>query len=184
MTDVGKPGPAEERGWASAFLFNNWPFLVMLLLALIGVAMESVTPHLMSPYWEVVVPIFAIASYFARGEHEDGRVRFRAIRQDAVHWVAVFLAMRLLMSPQIFQLVDTLATQLMLLTVLALGVFTSGNLIGSWRIGLVGILLGAAVPAVAWMQRSTLLLTLTVTGVASVAILIWLHLSGNRASSR
>ncbi len=173
MTQNDQPDPAaEEPAWTRRFLASNWPYLIMLLLALSGVATSSLARRLTIPYWEIVVPIFAVASFFARGEYRDRAERIKAIRQDALHWVAVFAAMRLLMLPQIFELLGADAAPLVLLTVLALGLFTSGNLIGSWRIGLVGVLLAAAVPATAWMERSTLLILLAVAGAASLFLFI------------
>ncbi len=186
MTQNDQPdAPAEKAGWARRFLAPNWPFLIMLLLALIGVAISSLARNLTIPYWEIVVPIFAGASFFARGEYRDRAERIKAIRQDALHWLAVFAAMRLLMLPQIFDLLGADAAPLVLLTVLALGLFTSGNLIGSWRIGLVGLLLAAAVPAMAWVERSTLLILLFVAGAVSLLLFIWPpHTWGRRAKSR
>lgn len=186
MTQNDQPDtPAGKSGWARRLLAPNWPFLIMLLLALSGVATSSLARSLTIPYWEIVVPIFAVSSFFARGEYRDKGERIKAIRQDALHWIAVFAAMRLLMLPQIFELLGADAAPLVLLTVLALGLFTSGNLIGSWRIALLGILLAAAVPATAWMERSTLLVLLFVAGAASLFLFLWPpHSWGRRTKTR
>lgn len=185
MTQNEQTGSTDgQGGWARGFLAPNWPFMVMLLLALGGVALSSVARGLTIPYWEFVVPIFAVSTFFARGDFRDRTDRIKAMRQDALHWIAVFAAMRLLMLPQIFELLGADAAPLVLLTVLALGLFTSGNLIGSWRIGLVGILLAAAVPATAWMERSLLLILLVLAGVASLFVLIWSHRFANRRRDR
>ena len=185
MTENEQTGPADvQRGWARGFFAPNWPILLMLLLALAGVALSSVARGLTIPYWEFVVPIFAVSTFFARGAFRDRNDRLKAMRQDALHWIAVFAAMRLLMLPQIFELLGADAAPLVLLTVLALGLFTSGNLIGSWRIGLVGILLAAAVPATAWMERSSLLIVLVLAGAASLFVLIWSHRFASRRKNR
>ena len=135
---------------------------------MVGVALSSVTSGQVLFYWEVVVPIFALSCFFARGAFQNNQERLKAIRQDALHWIAVFLSMHLLILPMLN--VDAIA--LMLLTVLGLGLFTAGNQIGSWRIALVGILLGAAVPGMAWIQRSALLTALGVIGVICFFIFI------------
>jgi hypothetical protein len=44
------------------------------------------------------------------------------------------------------------------LILLALGTFTAGVHMAAWRICLVGIILGASVPAIAWLTQSALLL--------------------------
>jgi hypothetical protein len=138
----------------------------MLVLSVVGVALSSIMSGRVLLYWEVVVPIFALCCFFARGPFPNSQERIKAIRQDALHWIAVFLSMHLLILPMLN--VDAIA--LMLLTVLGLGLFTAGNQIGSWRIALVGLLLGAAVPGMAWIQRSALLMALGVIGVICFAI--------------
>jgi hypothetical protein len=70
----------------------------------------------------------------------------------------------------------------MLLTVLGLGLFTAGNQIGSWRIALVGVLLIAAVPGMAWIQRSALLMALGVVGVIFFAIFVMTKKSPERTA--
>jgi hypothetical protein len=155
------------------FFARNWPYFAMLLLALGGVALTSITPGPMILYWEAVLPIFALSGFFERRLSGDTADRLRIVREEALHWGAVFLAMRMLMLPALSQMLNADATALMLLTVLALGFFTSGNLIGSWRTALVGVALAAAVPAIAWMERSALLVTLVVALVILGVALTW-----------
>ena len=63
---------------------------------------------------------------------------------------------------------NAIASGLMMMVLLALGTFTAGAQIGAWRISLVGVVLGAAVPFIAFLERATLLVTLV--GVALLAI--------------
>jgi hypothetical protein len=123
-------------------------------------------------YWEAVIPVFAVACFFARGSHKSARERALAIRQEVLLWLGVFLAMRMLMLPELTAMTNTDSTALTLLTVLALGLFAAGNQIGSWRIVLVGVLLGVAVPAIAWIQRSALLVALAIVGVICLFLFV------------
>ena len=60
------------------------------------------------------------------------------------------------------------------LTVLALGTFTAGVHIAAWRICLVGVILGAGVPGIAWLEQSALLLALVgLVVVALAAPFLW-----------
>ena len=68
----------------------------------------------------------------------------------------------------------------MLLTVLALGLFAAANQIGSWRIALMGVLLGAAVPGLAWVERSALLVSLVFVGLVCLFLFVWLPRSGKQ----
>jgi hypothetical protein len=66
------------------------------------------------------------------------------------------------------------ARALAALTVLALGTFTAGVHIAAWRICLVGIVLAAGVPAIAWLEQSALLLLLVALAlVAAVVPFFW-----------
>jgi hypothetical protein len=168
MSNISELAPDDKKHRLMAFLAYDWPYLLMLILALVGVALSSLTSGRMLLYWEVVVPIFALSCFFARGAFQNNRDRIKAIRQDSLHWIAVFLSMHLLVLPML----NADAIALMLLTVLGLGLFTAGNHIGSWRIALVGTLLIAAVPGMAWIQRSALLMALGVIGVICFFIFI------------
>ena len=61
------------------------------------------------------------------------------------------------------------ATALETLTLLALGTFTAGVHISSWRICLVGVLLALGVPAISWLEESTLLIVLVVAVLVALA---------------
>lgn len=174
MSNIDDPPADGTQSRLKTFLSNEWPYLVMLLLALVGVALSSLSSGLMLLYWEAVIPVFAVACFFARGAPRNSRERIVAIRQEALLWLGVFLAMRLLMLPELSAMLNSDATALMLLTVLALGLFAAGNQIGSWRIALVGVLLAAAVPGIAWIERSALLLAIGVIGVICLVIFVGL----------
>ncbi len=130
-------------------ILENWPYLLMLALALIGVALSSVSPGKMIGYWEILAPVFGFICFFARGSADFGLSPGRALRQEGLHWLAVLLSMRLIMIPEIQQMLNADSLGLMLLVILALGTFLAGNQIGSWKIGLTGILLALSILAIA-----------------------------------
>jgi hypothetical protein len=65
------------------------------------------------------------------------------------------------------------ARALLILTLLALGTFTAGVHIMAWRTCVVGIILGLCVPAIAWLEQSTLLIMLIVVVLISIAVPLW-----------
>jgi len=154
-----------------SFLGNNWPYILMLGLGLIGVALTSVAPVTMIVFWEVLVPVFAVITFFVRRDPSEPVAT--AIFRDVLHWGSVFIAMRLLMMPSVSQMLNLDGIALMLLTILALGTFHAGIQAWSWRLGVVGGFLGVSVPLFAWLERSSLLVSLVVIGAATVAALIW-----------
>ena len=86
--------------------------------------------------------------------------RFRLIWTQVAHWIAVLVAIRLVFIADVERMMNSDASALAALTLLALGTFTAGVHIASWRICLVGVLLAAGVPGVAWLEQSALLLML------------------------
>jgi len=170
----------EERSSTGlgAFLKEDWPYIAILILALIGVAFASLALEQMAIYWELLIPFFAAVCIYARMRDQQHKVALtKLLRIEALHWGAVFGAMRLLYMPDVANVMNAIASGLMMMVLLALGTFTAGAQIGAWRISLVGALLGAAVPLIAYLERASLLVTLV--SVALLAI-VGFYLSHRR----
>ncbi|MCI0468415.1 MAG: hypothetical protein L0Y57_15665 [Beijerinckiaceae bacterium] len=153
-----------------ATLLRDWPYLAMLILTLAGVAFTSVSRQAMATYWMALAPCFAALCIFSRWRAVDAKERWRLVRTEVLHWLAVVVAMSLVFVSDVEQMMNADATALMVLTLLALGTFTAGIHVGSWRICMAGAVLALAVPAIAWLEEATLLLFLG--GVVLVAIVV------------
>lgn len=159
-----------------ALLLREWPYLAMLILTLFGVAYTSVARQSMTTYWIVLVPCFGAISIAAHWSEVEGREEhWRLIRSQVLHWFAVILAMKLVFVADVRQIMNSDASALMALTVLALGAFTAGVHVASWRICLVGTILGLSVPAIAWLEESTLLLLLGLIVLIAIGALFFLR---------
>ncbi|MBI5128992.1 MAG: hypothetical protein HZA66_06090 [Rhodopseudomonas palustris] len=163
---------APSRKWHSGFggfLLRDWPYILMLLLSLGGVAYTSFTQTEL--YWVLLTPLFGLVCVFARWSQVEGRdEHVHLVVSQALHWAAVLLAMEL-MSLQVLRQVTGIAAPLSVLTLLALGTFTAGLHIRSWKVCVVGALLGVSVPAVALLQQSALLiLMIVITGLVAIAV--------------
>src|SRR5262249_35021513 len=144
-----------------AFLLREWPYLVVLVLALFGVAYTSFARTPITTYWIVLAPLIAIICVVTRWRDAATREqRLRLIWTQALHWGAVLVASILMFVVAVSRMRNPDATALAALRVLALGTFTAGVHIASWEICLVGIALGLGVPAIAWFEQSALLLLL------------------------
>lgn len=169
-------GPRTHRAGLRSFLLRQWPYFVMLALALSGVGYTSMTRQGMTIYWVVLAPIFGLISVVAGwSDAESAEERWRLARTQALHWGAVVAAMYLVFIGDVQQMMSTDVSALTVLTVLALGSFTAGVHAGAWRISLVGVILGLSVPAIAWLEESTLLLVLIASVLVTIAALVFLR---------
>jgi len=147
----------------------------VLILAIAGVAYTSFARTPITRYWVILAPLIGVICVVTRWPDAETREqRVHLIWTQALHWIAVLLAMHLMYVADVSRMMNADARALSALTVLALGTVTAGIHIASWRICLVGIVLALGVPAIAWLEQSALLLLLVaVAVVAIIAPLIW-----------
>ncbi len=177
MTEVEADMKDPESKLSSrGFFARDWPYIVMLILAVLGVAFASVAGGAMMTYWEILVPVFAAVCVWTRSRETHPRPQLRRlVTVEALHWGAVFLAMQLAYVPDVESMMNADASALMVLTLLALGTFTAGAQIGAWRICVVGVVLALGVPFIAWLDRATLLITIVSVTIAVLATFIFVH---------
>jgi hypothetical protein len=152
------------------FLRHEWPYLLVLVLALFGIAYTSFARTPMTLYWIILGPLIGIICVVTRWPELTSRdERIRLIWTQVAHWAAVLVAIRLVFIADVERMMNSDASALATLTLLALGTFTAGIHISSWRICLVGALLALGVPGVAWLEQSALLLMLIALVVVAIA---------------
>ncbi len=177
MTDTQQDEAEPEivRFNLHSFVGREWPYLLILLAAILGVAYTNFAQTPIMPYWVALAPFIGVICVIKRWrEVEAWEDRLRLMWTQGLHWMAVLLAMRLLFVATVKQQMTANASALTVLTLLALGTFTAGVHIVSWRICLVGIILAIGVPAIAWLEQSAILVTVAVLGIAAiVAPLYW-----------
>jgi len=176
MTDPQPEAPAPVwRFNPRAFLAREWPYLMVLILAIAGVAYTSFARTPITRYWVILAPLIGVICVVTRWPDAETRERrLHLIWTQALHWAAVLVAMHLMYVADVSRMMNADARALSALTVLALGTVTAGIHIASWRFCLVGIVLALGVPAIAWLEQSALLLLLVAVAlVAIIAPLIW-----------
>jgi hypothetical protein len=174
MTDPQWDRPAQGASRLSprTFLMHEWPYLAMLGLALFGVAYTSLAQRPLTMYWMTLTPFIGTICVLARWRDVEGqKEHLRLIWTQALHWGAVLVAMNLLFVADVKHMMNADASALSMLILLALGTFTAGVHVAAWRICLVGVVLGIGVPAIAWLEQSTLLILLAVVVLVAIAIL-------------
>jgi hypothetical protein len=170
-------GPKASRFRLRSLFVRDWPYIVMLVLAIFGVAYASTAPQAMTNYWTILSPIFGIICVATQWRAVEGpEAHWHLIWTQALHWLAVVLAMYLVLQVNVKEMMNAPANALVVLTLLALGTFTAGiRHAAGWRVCLVGVVLGLGVPAIAWLEQSTLLLLLIATVLVTMALLYLMH---------
>ena len=165
-----------------ALFAREWPYLLVLVLALFGVAYTSFSQTPMTIYWIVLAPFIGVICVITGWRDVEGREQhLRLVWTQVLHWAAVLLAMHLMFVADVSRMMHADASALAALTVLALGTFTAGVHIAAWRICLVGIILAVGVPAIAWLEQSALFLLLVVVVlVVSIAPFFWRDKRGSK----
>lgn len=160
-----------------AFWIGEIPHFIILALTIGGVAYISLMRRPLEHYWEMVaVAIAAVSIYAGWPKALNTRERWRLVWTQALHWGAFLIAMRLVFLPSVQAIADVDSTNLVVLLLLALGTFVAGVHAPSWRMALNGVVMGASVPAVAWLDRSALALTLAALVLGALGLaLAWYH---------
>jgi hypothetical protein len=169
-------GPGTSQFSLSILLKREWPYLIMFVLALFGIAYTSVSRAPMAFYWIVLTPLMGVVCVVTRWPHaRDRDERLRLVWTQALHWTAVLVAIHLLFVADVETMINTDAGALFILTLLALGTFTAGVHVGSWRICLVGLIFAVGVPGIAWLEQSALFLVLVAIVIIAIAAPILLR---------
>jgi hypothetical protein len=190
-TSPGDPSPAphvaadvvhaRQPAYVS-FWLRELPYVVVLVLTLFGVAYASFSRQSMVGYWEFLAPVIGVLCVVIAWPHaHDKAARFRLVWTQAAHWLAFLVAMNLLLLSGVASLLSADATGLTILTLLALGTFVAGVHIQAWQICILGMVMALGVPAIAWIERSALLLLLGVGALAAIGAALWWGASGKRA---
>jgi hypothetical protein len=153
-TGLGHSGKANSWRW-------HLPYLLVLGLALAGVAYANMSQKPLAGYWELLALTSGGVCIFTEwGKIEDKQARVRLVWTQAVHWIAVLVAMNIMLLAGVQQLLPAPATSLVLLMLLALGSFLAGLNLASLELCFLGLVLALAVPAVSWVKQSMLFVIL------------------------
>ncbi len=163
----------KDSGRAWTGLLEELPYAAIIVLSLIGISWTSVSQTPPTTYWIVLTPVFALICIAAGWRHTARGERFAMAVTQVLQWAAVLIAMYLIIITNARRALEANATGLMLLTLLALGVFVSGLNLRSWKLCLTGAFLAVAVPMVAWVEQAALLLLLVAIVLLALLFLYW-----------
>jgi hypothetical protein len=151
------------------WLLDDSPYIVMLVLTLIGIVLR-----LPVGYWVIMAPVFGVISIVAGWRNFETREgRLQLVYTQALSWLALILAIYVLANNSVQTVLSENATSLAMMTLLALGTFVAGLQARVWRICAVGGLLFLAVPGMGWLEHSAVLLVIATLVVIAIGGLIW-----------
>jgi hypothetical protein len=162
--------PTNARTW-----LRELPYGLVLLLTLVGVAYTSITKRPTTGFWEFLVPVTAVVCVWSGWRYaHDRKAQFRLIWTQVAHWLAFFVAMNLLLLPNVQDMLNADATGLAILLLLALGTFVAGIHIPAWEVCILGFVMALFVPAIAWIEEAALILLLGAIVLVAVVAAFWL----------
>jgi hypothetical protein len=168
-------GPASPVVRAEASLVRRkLPYLVLLGLAIIGIAYTNFSHQPLNGYWEfLAIATGAVCIATAWPKAPDRSARFRLVWTQALHWITLLVTMNIVLLPGFQTLLPTQASSLVIMMLLALGTFLAGITILSWEICLLGLALAISVPTIVWVKQSALFLLLGALIIVGLGMVFW-----------
>jgi hypothetical protein len=179
VAETSRPDSARSH-----FLRQQVPYIIVLVLAIAGVAYTNVSHQPLVAYWEflaLAIAVVCIVTKWPALEHRHAQ--FRLIWTQAVHWIAVLVTMNIVLLSGVQRLLPTPATSLVLLTLLALGTFLAGLSLMSLRLCFLGVAMVAAVPVISWLKQSILFFLLAAVLLIGLGMTFWLRKDQRRAAA-
>jgi len=161
-----------DRSRNESLLLRKLPYLALLALTIAGVAFTSVTNTPLIRYWELLAVASAIMCIATGWPDYDRQGRLELIWKQVAHWLAIIVAMRIILLPSVQTMLTGPATAFALLLLLALGTFLAGLNISA-QICALGVAMALAVPALLWLKQTALLAILIVAAAVGIVAVFW-----------
>jgi len=181
-TEFPETEPVPDHPFWSNTLLRNLPFVAALALAIFGVAYSSFAGRPINGYWEFLAIAIGLVCIFTGWPNAPEReTRFRLIWTQVAHWMAVVVAMNLILLEGFQQMMPAQAAGFVLMLLLGLGTFLAGISLMSLRICFLGLAMALAIPAMTWLKQASLLLLLAGVAIVGLAVAFWPR--GTRSSA-
>jgi len=164
-----QPTPSVS-GLFAGFLKRELPYVIMVALAVVGVAYTNLVPGVSLLYWQILAGVYALLCVLIEWPRlgPEPKERLRLVLTQVFHWGAFLLAMRLLFLPTLQKNLTSELTGLILVYVLALSTFLAGIYI-NWRLAVVGVFLWASLVAIAFVElANALIIVLALLVIAGI----------------
>ena len=159
-----------------SFWLKELPFALVLILTTLGVAYTSFSKQPIVGFWELLAPLIALVCIGSGWPSAaDKTARLILIGSQALHWLAFIVVMNVLLLPGVQRNFTANSTALAVFTLLALGTFTAGLQVFSWQVCSLGLVMALAVPAIAWIENSALIVVVIFAMMLAVGVVVWWH---------
>ena len=163
----------DPKSWFHHIFVNEAILSSLVILCFIGVAYTNFASQSSYRYWLWMIPVFAVAAIISEWSrykrHEIGGYQF--IRQQILHWGAVFIAIKTVFLLNQVGRLDNDGTALCLMTVISLSTFLAGVYIG-WRFLVLGLFITLATLIVAYLEAYIWVLIPVAIGIVALGILV------------
>jgi len=141
------------KGWFHQFFISEAILSVLLVLCFIGIAYTDVSGVRSLNYWLWMVPVFALAAIIMEWSHavRKGKQGYDYIWQQALHWFAVFIALKVVFVLLHLGRLPNDGASFVLMTIMSLSTFIAGVYI-NWRFLLLGIFIALATIFAAYLE--------------------------------
>ena len=155
-----------------SFAARELPYILLLVLAVVGIAYTSISPGSSVAYWKVLAPVFAIVCIVSQWSRvpAGGGAKTRLIIVQLTHWGAFLFTILLVFLPGVQTTLTSVLSAQIILYLLALSTFLAGLYNVSWQLIAVGVLMALSVPAIAYLERSVLVGVVIAAAVVLVIV--------------
>jgi hypothetical protein len=158
-------------GFLRTAVWRGLPYLFLLAVSLVGICWANVVHDHSTAFWVFTTPVFGLVCILIGWRNStEHHTRIRLVILQSLQWVGVMVAMYLVGVSDLRDLLNDDARALMMLTLLALGVFISGLNLEVWQLVALGMFLAVAVPMIAWVEAASVLLILLAALIIVVAL--------------
>jgi hypothetical protein len=165
-----------------SFFYRQLPYMVVLAMAIAGVAYTNISHQPLVGYWEfLALAMGGVCIVTEWPKNKDRQARLRLLWTQALHWVAILVTMNIMLLSGVQTMLPAPATSLVLLMLLALGTFLAGLNLLSLQICFLGLTMALAVPAIAWLKQSILFFVLAAAFVIGLGMTFWPRQGSKRA---
>lgn len=185
MSNVNQPSLTQPEGSRRSgfmrFALAEWPYALLLIAAIVGIAITDMKLEFAPHYWELLIPVFALFSLVLgwKGAGESGRTSF--VVKTLLHWGALLAVVLILFYvPQMIDVLNAELTGLQIIFLLGLTAFLAG-IHGDWRMAVIGAFLVCGGVLIAFLDDAALMVSVIAVGLLIVSIL-WRKVVGEKSA--